>query len=241
MMKKTICIILSIALTLIFCLTVFSTSSAVDKIIKNNDDYVILATIIGIDNESNMIELSKEYELSPKNTSLPSTIKVNKFKYSYCEEHSKSYNTPQIGDNIIVKVRISSNHYYVDNGGFKVDTVSHKTLKVFVPNEMKNEDCCADMLALAHYIRTDGEKTLYTINDNQVISSSDNKVINSFEDDYIAFYSNGSNSITNYSTQSSIPANTVAFEVIVIISMIILLGIGAFVVYLINKKIINNQ
>lgn len=235
-MKKTLSIVLIIILTIVLYTTVFSTSSAVDKIITNDDDFVILATIIGIDNGENIIELSKEYEISPKNTSLPSTIKVNKFKYSYCEEHSKSYNTPQIGDNIIVKIRISPEHFYVDNGAFKVDTVSHRTLKVFVPNEMKNKDCCADMLALAHYIRTDGAKTAYTINGNQVISSSDNKVINMYEDDYIAYYSNGSNSTSNYVTQSSVATNSVVFEVAIIFTLLILLVAGAVVIYIINKQ-----
>jgi hypothetical protein len=95
------------------------------------------------------------------------------------------------------------------------------------------------LLALAHYIRTDGKSVSFTINNNKVISSSDNKIINSYEDDYFAYYSNGSNSIANYGTQASAITNSVAFEMIIIFSMLILLIAGAFVIYIVNKKIIN--
>lgn len=237
-MKKTLVCIIAAIMTL-FSYTVFS-ATAVENVIGSEGDYVILATITGI--EDGIFELSKEYVISPKESDLPSAITVEKFRYTYCSEHSESYNNPQIGDNIIINLTSVNGKITPGKGVYKIDTVSHKTLKIMVPVESKDHECSKELLALAHYIRTDGTKTEFEYEGNKVYSLPQRALINEYEGDYITYYSN--NPTTN-EVITEIPVNNFleseSLWIYVISGLAFLLVLGSFVIYLINKNILNKQ
>ena len=208
----------------------------VDKIIGQENDCVILATIIGIENNS--IQLSNEYEVYPKNSNLPSTITVDNFKYSYCTEHSTNYNNPKFGDNIIINLTKANGKFMVGTGAYKVDTVSFSKLKVLIPHGMQGEECGTQLLALAHYIRTDGKQTQYKYDGKTVISINDNKTLNDYEADYIAYNDIVENSSKSDPTKEDSFTNSKYFEFTVITLLIICLAMGGFLVNFITKKII---
>ena len=210
----------------------------VDKIIGQSDDYVILATISAIE-ESNTIQLSKSYIISPKKVELPNMITVDNFKYSYELDQSKNYNNPKIGDNIIINLTKAGEKYMVGTGAYKVDTTYYSRLKVLIPRELQGTEKATQLLALAHYIRTDGEQNKFKYEKDNVLSLKDNTQLYDFEADYIAY-----NDIEEKSEKidESLSEKTFAdskyFELIVIMSLIFLLGLGIFLIKFFSKKVI---
>lgn len=226
-------------LILITSIVTVNAATAVENVIGQRGDYVILATITDVHDGS--FDLSKEYVISPKDANLPSTISVEKFRYSYCSEHSESYNNPQIGDNVILNLTMVNGKLTVGVGAYRVDTVSYKSLKVLVPFEMKGYPCASELIALAYYIRSDGTKTEYKYENNKVYALP-STLISDFESDYISYYSNNiggtsSDVIKEVTIDSIFGVNGIWIPVSIILT--ILLAGGAVAVIIINKKIIN--
>lgn len=225
--------------SVLFMFTVSYAKTAVESIMGNDDSYIILATITGV--QDSVFELSKEYVISPKESDLPAIISVDKFRYSYCSEHAESYNNPQIGDNIIVNLTYSDGKYYIENGAYKVDTVSYKTLKVLIPIEMKGQDCSAELLALAYYIRSDGTKTDYKYEGSKAYALPQT-IINDYENEYVSYYSNSNNisdDVIKDMTLEDLLANKIWIPIVTVLTLLIALGSG--VICIINRNIIKKQ
>ena len=103
---------------------------------------------------------------------------------------------------------------------------------------MQGEECGTQLLALAHYIRTDGKQTQYKYDGKTVISINDNKTLNDYEADYIAYNDIVENNSESDQVKEDSFTNSKYFEFTVITLLIICLAMGAFLVNFITKKII---
>ena len=159
----------------------FAKDIALD-IIEGDHDYLILATISDISDEYITAEF---YNTLNKTEDTPSSsIKIEKFRYSYCIDHADSFNTPKVGDNFFAAMD-KKGDIYIAGPAYKTDTVDERTLSIFVPSAMENQDCITDPIATAYYIRMGGshhefafaENSVSVMNEGEeiVIYPSDNK------------------------------------------------------------------
>lgn len=209
---------------------VFNTAyanNAVDTIINNDAQYVILATITNV--TDNNFELTKGYGVKhPEYANLPDTFNVTKFKYGYCVEHADNYNNPQMGDNIIVAINYSNGVYNVRSSAFMVDNVSSNA-KVKVPESVKNHQCLNELLALGYYIHSDGERTEYEYADDGLVyavsEDGEKFEINRYKEDYVVFY----NKNNTASSEGEMPAqkrvNSASNTIIIFLGIGVAVGI----------------
>ena len=161
--KKFFCALL-ICLSFVMSTVVFASDIALD-VIDGEHGYLMLATISDIDDSYVTAEFYNT--LNKTNEQIPSSIKIEKFRYSYCSEHADSSNSPKIGDNIFI-VLDKVGDVYKSSAAYKTDTVDVRTLNILVPSAMENQECMTDVAAIAYYIRTGGINTSFAFADNTV-------------------------------------------------------------------------
>ena len=164
---------------LLFCLILVSNSITFAKdialdVIDGEHDCLMLATVSDIDDKYVTVEFYDT--LNKTEEYIPSSIKIEKFTYSYCIEHSDNFNNPKIGDNIFVVLDKSGDVYKASNA-YKTDTVDIRTLNILVPSSMGNKECMTDVAAIAYYIRSGGVHTAFAFVDNTVSIIDDNAEI----------------------------------------------------------------
>ena len=226
------------ALIILTSFNVCSAKNAVDSIIGTDAQFVILATVTNI--SDNTFELTKGFAIrQSENANIPDTITVTKFKYGYCVEHADNYNNPQMGDNIIVALDYSGGAYHISSDAFMVDNVSSGA-KVKVPEEIKNYDCINELLALGYYIHSGGERTEYEYSNNLVyaIGSGGEKFeINRRADDYVVYFNKNKVDLTD---KPQVPENphTVSRTIILFLLFGVIFGILCVVSanYVLSRK-----
>lgn len=162
--KKIFFTALLICFLLVINTVAFASDIALD-VIDGEHAYLVLATISDIDE----IYVTAEFynTLNETEEQIPSSIKIEKFRYSYCSEHADSSNNPKIGDNIFI-VLDKAGDVYKSSVAYKTDTVDVRTLNLLVPSAMENQECMTDVAAIAYYIRTGGINTSFAFADNTV-------------------------------------------------------------------------
>ncbi len=166
MLKKITGIIVSICL---ICIILASDvyANKVDGYFKDDNKFVVLATIIDATDTTYTISCGHVLS-SPEYSTLAETITVNKFRYAYDSEQADNYNTPHIGDNIIISFKYNGYSYEILNGVYMVSTVTYSSAFVFIPKELTKKDEILGLSALAYYIRSNGECVDYIYTENTV-------------------------------------------------------------------------
>ncbi len=164
-MKKIItCFTLAI-LILSMCLTCTATGIAEALISSREPQIMLLATVSDIDGKYVYIEVYNTVGEENSGDDYVDVLRVDKFKYSYCQEHADSYNTPKIGDNIFVSLNNNGAAYSVNGVAYKTDTVDARTLNILAPVDMKNKECMADVVAIAYFVRSNGMDHGFVVKD----------------------------------------------------------------------------
>ena len=186
MKKFLMCIVLAAVL----CCTVGASASDIALSTVNGEhDMAVLATISDIDDESITADLYNSVGVLPGDkTELAHSVKIKKFRYTYCSEHASDYNTPKVGDNIFISLNAVEKSggeplYEAVGAVYKTDTVDIRTLSVLAPDEMKNKDCMDDIVAVAYYIRSDGMQKEFNFGDGTVSITKDDKEIRLYPPD----------------------------------------------------------
>lgn len=130
----------------------------VSDIIGGSQDYLLLATVVDIDGSSIILApYHSIYTNDDKPTqSLNENITVEKFRYSYCDDHTDISMSPRVGDNIFISLDKNGYKYSMANGAYKISSVDYKLLTFYASESMRESDCLADIVALAYFVRTDG-------------------------------------------------------------------------------------
>ncbi len=168
-MKKLITCFTFAILLLSMCVTCTATPSIAQTLISSNGEHImLLATVSDIDDRYVYIEVYNTVGSEHTGDDYVDVLKVDKFKYTYCQEHADSYNTPKIGDNIFVCLKNSGATYSVNGVAYKTDTVDARTLNIFAPVDMKNKECMADVVAVAFFVRSNGMDHGFVVKDGAV-------------------------------------------------------------------------
>ncbi len=164
--KKVFAFALSVLFLIAMIPSAFAAKSTAQKVIESKENNLILATISDVGQDFITVEVFDNVKRATLNTqdkntfkgNIPpdTTINIQKFKYSYCEEHSDSYNTPKIGDNIFISIQTDGNTYKVSGCAYKVDTVDVKTINFLVPAPMKAQKCMYDITAISYFVASNG-------------------------------------------------------------------------------------
>ena len=168
----------------IFCIIfmiislMFSTASAykIDGYFNDNDQYTILATIVDAGDTTYTISCGHILS-SPENAVLPEKIVLNKFRYSYDSEQADNYNTPHLGDNIIVSFKSDGTSYQIQNGIYMVNTVTYSSAFLFIPKELTKKEDILQLAALSYYIRSNGECVEYDFEPDAVYSKDGFEIV----------------------------------------------------------------
>jgi len=154
-MKK----VLSVMLFLFIIISSYAMVSAegIEDIFDGDNDFLILGTVTGVADD--IVAVTVDNTVGEKVASLTGKeIKIHKFSYSYCEEHTPtSFNNPQIGDNLFASISKDSDKYRIANGVYKVDSSEVKNCSTLVHQNMRNQDCLADAVKLAYFVRSNGK------------------------------------------------------------------------------------
>ncbi len=172
-MKKTI---LLAALIIIFlCTGIMANGAGIADMVINSETQreLLVATVSDIDDKYIHIEVYNSVGEIYTNDEYVSAIKVDKFRYTYCQEHADGYNTPRIGDNVFVSLINKNGSYSVDGVAYKTDTVDVRTLNILTPVDMKNKDCITDVVAIAYFIRSNGADHSFIIQNGTVTVEKD--------------------------------------------------------------------
>lgn len=166
-LSKSVLAILIITVVLSLTLGVFA--DKIDGYFDDEDQFTVLATII--DAGDTTYTISCGHILSaPDNAVLPEKILINKFRYSYDSEQADNYNTPHLGDNIIISFKKNGSSYHVQNGVYMVNTVTYSSAFLFIPKELTKMDDILKLAALSYYIRSNGECVEYDFRADSVFS-----------------------------------------------------------------------
>ena len=174
-MKKMI-IGLMLVMVFAFTATVGYCEEIAMNVLADTEAHCVLATVSDIDDNYVYAELYNTVaDTQHVDSVLPKLLKIKKFRYSYCDEHADGYNSPKIGDNIFATIRGDGAVYNVTSAAYKTDTVDERTLNFLAPDEMKNEHCLDDVVALAYYVRSNGlERGFVFDNGSVMLERSDN-------------------------------------------------------------------
>lgn len=234
MFKKIIaCIICIIAIVSLMFLNTYANN--VSGYFEDNDQFVILATII--DASDTTYTISCGHILSaPEYSALPEIITVNKFRYGYDSEQADNYNTPHLGDNIIISIKYNGYSYEIRNDVYMVNTVTYSSAFVFIPKELTKARDIAELSSLAYYIRSNGESVEYEYRNDSVFLKDGFEIKPS---DYLKIIetdkTTGRQEEYDESVKSFVERNAwIVGTIIIVFGMII----GLVALLIINKKII---
>lgn len=177
MKNRLLVCLLTVILLITAVTTCFGEEIAVN-VLSDTEAHCVLATISDIDDNYIYAELYNTVADNQHIDSvLPKTLRIKKFRYSYCQEHADGYNSPRIGDNIFATLKADGNVYYVTSAAYKTDTVDERTLNFLAPAEMKNEHCLDDVVALSYYVRSNGlERGFVFDNGSVMLERGDNSI-----------------------------------------------------------------
>lgn len=151
-----------------FCLSCAASDAVQDVISSNSPGVMLLGTVSDIDDKYVYMEAYNTVGSEHIGGDYADVLKVEKFKYTYCQEHAESYNTLKIGDNIFVCLQKNGDTYRLNGVAYKTDTVDARTLNIYAPAHMKGKECMADVVAIAYFVRSNGTDHSFVIKDGAV-------------------------------------------------------------------------
>lgn len=152
-MKKITAFIFAI---LVFAFNLTAFASGVDDVLAGKQDMVVLGSVKDIAGDK--ITITVDHVLSRNGSDLVGTdIKVKKFSYTYCEEHSTSeFRNPIISDNIVISLDEEKDGYSIANCAYKVDSNEYASCKIIVLDGLGDDSCIQQMQKITCYIRANG-------------------------------------------------------------------------------------
>ena len=144
----------------IFCLT-FSTlvfAGTVEEMLGGNQDYIVMGSVKDINSDTIIVTVDHVLGLNSSDM-IGTDVKVAKFTYSYCEEHSTSdFRSPIVSDNIVIDlIKDANGGYYMANCAYKVDSNEYASCKIIVHEDIREEDCIKDLLEATCFIRSNAK------------------------------------------------------------------------------------
>ncbi len=187
-MKIITKILLVFMLLLCVCPVSFAQGNVSD-IMAGNQDHLLLATVVDIDDSS--IILAPYHSIyvdaaSVGTQSLNDNITVRKFRYSYCDDHSDISSSPRVGDNIFISLDKNGSEYTMANGAYKISSVDYKLLTFYAAESMKDRDCLADIVSLAYFVRTDGSMRDFSFENGTLTAYIDSRPLTLYPTENIA-------------------------------------------------------
>lgn len=167
---------LCIVFVMISILCTTALAYRIDGYFNDNDQYTILATIIDAGDTTYTISCG-HILASPENAVLPEKIVLNKFRYSYDSTQADNYNTPHLGDNIIISFKKTGSSYQIQNGIYMVNTVTYSSAFLFIPKELTKKEDILKLAALSYYIRSNGECVEYDFRQDAVFSKEGFEIV----------------------------------------------------------------
>lgn len=150
-----------------------------EDILNGEHDLLILGTVKDVDDDT--VTVTVDNTVGKEVPSLKSgDIDIERFKYSYCEEHTTDeFNSPKIGDNIFASLSLKNGTYELLGGAYKVDSSEIKNTCVIVYQNMKGEECLNDAVEISYFIRTNGKISRFETDDSGSIYAvnDDDKII----------------------------------------------------------------
>ena len=186
-MKKISFFVTLILLAISLCPTV-SAYDNISDIISGNQDYLVLGTVVDINNDSVILEHYQTIDVdvsSTDNFSRNQNITIDKFRYSYCDKHSDISTIPRVGDNVFISLNKKGSSYIMVNGAYKITSVDYKMLTFYASESMKGQDCLADIVALAYFVRTNGVGRDFTFEKGTLTANLDGKKLTLYPTDNI--------------------------------------------------------
>lgn len=174
-MKNIFKYLLCFMMLLCLCTSVYAQGD-VSGIVSGNQDHLMLATVVDITDTSiilaphQLIYIDSQDEQS---TFLNENISVDKFRYSYCADHSDISTSPRVGDNIFISLDNVGARYVMKNGAYKVSSVDYKMLTFYASESMRGEGCLADIVSLAYFVRTNGAMRRFRFENGVLTADSD--------------------------------------------------------------------
>ncbi len=179
MSKKIVSFLIALCILISGIQAVYAAKPMAQRVIEDKNLKLLLATISDVSDEYITCEVFDRVKYPTSNTGEKSqlrtdsnfsntTVNIKKFKYTYCEEHSNSYNTPKIGDNICIAVQSEGDNYKLSGCAYKVDTVDVKTLNFLVPAPMKGQSCAYDVTAIAYFVAANGMAVEFKFEENTI-------------------------------------------------------------------------
>ncbi|MBQ6998431.1 MAG: hypothetical protein IJN62_01410 [Clostridia bacterium] len=185
-MKSIISILLAFMLLLCACPALCAQGNVSD-IIGGNQDHLLLATVVDIDGSSIILAPYHSIYVNDSATkSLNENITVEKFRYSYCDDHTDISMSPRVGDNIFISLDKSGSKYTMANGAYKISSVDYKLLTFYASESMRESECLADIVALAYFVRTDGSMRDFRFENGSLTTYIDDRPLTLYPTENIA-------------------------------------------------------
>ncbi len=185
-MKRILKILCVAAVLLCVTANVYAQGN-ISGIFSGRQDYILLATVVDITGSTIVVD-PYHGVYNGENTeviSMDSNIEIAKFRYSYCSEHIDISTTPRVGDNIFVSLNKTADGYTVANGAYRTSSVDYKLLTFYASESMRDKDCLAEIVALAYFVRTDGNLRNFKLDNGTLTVDNDGKQLTLYPTDRI--------------------------------------------------------
>lgn len=185
-MKKSAINLLAFILLICVC-TVASAKGSVSDMIEGDQDILLLASIEDITDTTIVLDPYDIIGAEEDDTaiSLDDNIVVDKFQYSYCEEHSDVSLTPVKGNNVFISINRNGSRYTMAHGAYKVSSLDYRLLTFHASESMKGSDCLADVVALANFVRSDGGMQDFNFENGVLTAKAGSKTLTLYPTDNI--------------------------------------------------------
>ncbi len=139
-------------------LSISAHAGTVSDMLGGNQDYTIMGSVKDIKDDTVVITI--DHVLGMNSSDMIGTdVIVNKFAYTYCEEHSTSdFRNPIVSDNIVIDLKKEQNgEYAMANCAYKVDSNEYASCKIIVHEDIQDEDCLEDLLKATCFVRANAK------------------------------------------------------------------------------------
>lgn len=185
-MKKSVITLFVFILLICTCSAALAQGSVSDMI-AGDQDMLLLASVEDITDTTIILDpydiISAEGDdVMPL---LDESIVVDKFQYSYCADHSDISLTPVKGNNVFISLNRNGSRYTVAHGAYRVSSLDYRLLTFHVSESMKGSDCLADIVALANFVRSNGNMQDFHFENGTLTAKAGNKTLTLYPTDNI--------------------------------------------------------
>lgn len=166
-MKKFFAVLLICVLVNGMCISVYADADAWD-IIAGKQDILLFATVEGFDNGK--IVLDPYGIMTPDGWEKYNSgyITVDSFLYF---TGPNSPTKPLKGENVIISLNKSDSGYKMANGAYRVQDLDYKLLRVYVSENVDNQEWIAQIIALVKYLHSNGTVKDFSYKDGILTST----------------------------------------------------------------------